>query len=172
MSTALVSARPKIPPSLPSDRLELRSRDSIDTSLISTERLDLVPKFYAYSVKSCLLPLRRVQHELITLYFHHVHPMFPVVDEYHITELHRKYYGQEELMDPSDFIIYHATMVIGFAVRNQTFICPVPDCTDDSKHLSESQVRNTPYRSVPEGQEAQVDQLKAGHMTLDLSKPC
>jgi hypothetical protein len=117
MSTALVSARAKIPPSLPSDRLELWNSNSIDTSLISMERLDLVPKFYAYSVKSCLLPLRRVQHELITLYFHHVHPMFPVVDEYHITELHRKYYGQEELMDPSDFIVYHAVMVVGFAVR-------------------------------------------------------
>jgi hypothetical protein len=32
------------------------------------------------------------------------------------------------------------------------------------KHLSEAQVRNTPYRSVPEGQEAQVDQLKARHV--------
>jgi len=119
MSTALVSARPRLPPSLSSDRLELRNCDSVDINLISTERLDLVPKFYAYSVKSCLLPLRRVQHELVTLYFHHVHPMFPVVDEYHITELHRKYYGQEEVMDPSEFIIYHATMVFGFAVRNK-----------------------------------------------------
>jgi ATP adenylyltransferase/5',5'''-P-1,P-4-tetraphosphate phosphorylase II len=44
--------------------------------------------------------------------------MFPVVDEYRMTELHQKYRGQEELMDPSDFTVYHAIMVAGFAVRS------------------------------------------------------
>jgi hypothetical protein len=43
---------------------------------------------------------------------------FPVVDEYRIAELHQKYKGKEELMDPTDFTVYHAIMVAGFAVRS------------------------------------------------------
>lgn len=117
MTTALVSSRPRIPPAIPADRWEVQDRGPSDASLMSTERLDLVPNFYTYSVKACLLPIRRVQHALVSLYFHHIHPMFPVVDEYRMTELHQKFRGQEELMDPSDFTVYHAIMVAGFAVR-------------------------------------------------------
>ena len=116
MTTALRSVHPSIPPKLPSESLELTQRGVLDANLTSTEPLDLVPSFYSYSIKACLLPIRKVQHELVTLYFHHIHPMFPVVDEYHFTEIHRKYRGQEELMHPSDFIVYHAIMVAGFAV--------------------------------------------------------
>jgi hypothetical protein len=151
MTTALVSSHPRIPAAIPPNSWELEERGSSDTSLMSTERLDLVPNFYTYSVKACLLPIRRVQHALVSLYFHHIHPMFPVVDEYRMTELHQKYRGQEELMDPSDFTVYHAIMVAGFA------------------HLSEAQVCNTPYRSVLEGQEAQVEQLKVG---FNIRKRC
>lgn len=89
----------------------------MSTNLMSVERVDLVPKFYKFTVNSCMLPIRKVQHELITLYFHHIHPMFPIVDEYHFSDLHRKFRGQEELMKPADFMIYHAIMVAAFAVR-------------------------------------------------------
>lgn len=42
--------------------------------------------------------------------------MFPVVDENHFNEIHRKYMGQEELLDPLDFMIYQAIMAAGFGV--------------------------------------------------------
>lgn len=67
MTTALVSSHPRIPPAIPADRWEVQERGSSDTSLMSTERLDLVPNFYTYSVKTCLLPIRRVQDALISL---------------------------------------------------------------------------------------------------------
>lgn len=113
------------------------------SALMSTEPLSTVPNFYAYIVQATLLPIRKVQTELVTLYFQHVHPMFPIVDEYKITEAHRKYRGREECMDAGEFAVYQGVLCAGFA------------------HLSEAQVRLTPYRSVLEGQEAQVDQLKA-----------
>ncbi|RFU30621.1 hypothetical protein B7463_g5723, partial [Scytalidium lignicola] len=115
MTTALVSLHPRLPPCIPSSPKEIQDHCSITASLMTTERVDLVPNFYAYSVKATLLPIRRVQHELVMLYFQNVHPMFPVVDEYHIAKVHKTYRGQEELMDPSDFTIYHAIMVAGFA---------------------------------------------------------
>lgn len=122
MTTALVSAEPRLPPNLHSVASEVAANDSIDACLMYKEQLDLVPNFYTYTVKSSLLPIRRVQNALVSLYFHHIHPMFPVVDEYHITELHRRYRGKEELMDPSDFTVYHAIMVAGFAVNIPLFL--------------------------------------------------
>ncbi|TAQ84641.1 hypothetical protein B7494_g7038 [Chlorociboria aeruginascens] len=156
MTTALESAHLKIRPVSPcisSAHSEVQHRIFRDANLMSFDRVDLVPNFYAYSIQTCLLPIRKVQHELITLYFHYVHPMFPVVDEHHMTELHRKYRGQEEFMDPLDFVVYHAIMVAGFA------------------HLSEAQVCLTPYRSVPEGQEVLVDQLKARYWSQPTADP-
>jgi hypothetical protein len=117
MTSALVSVHPMISPAIPYDYSETRGNGAVDARLACRERLELVPNFYSYSVKACLLPLRKVQNDLVVLYFHHIHPMFPVVDEYHITELHRKFRGREELMDPSDLTLYHAIMVAGFAVR-------------------------------------------------------
>jgi hypothetical protein len=89
----------------------------MDLGPVYEENLDAVHKFYAYSVKACLLPIRRVQHELVTLYFQYIHPMFPVVDEDYFTDLHRIYRGREEYMPMLDFVIYQAILSAGFGVR-------------------------------------------------------
>jgi len=88
----------------------------LDHSFMVGESLDLVPSFYTYAVKACLLPIRKVQHELVALYFQYIQPMFPVVDEDYFTELHRKYYGHEHFMDPADFVVYQAITAAGFGV--------------------------------------------------------
>jgi hypothetical protein len=98
--------------------MQLEKGITLETGHISGERLDLVPSFYTYAVQSCLLPIRRVQHELVTLYFQYIHPMFPVVDETYFMELHRRYRGQEQFMDPSDFVVYQAITAAGFGVSS------------------------------------------------------
>lgn len=118
MTTALVSHCPRIPQKIQYEPLDPKETGPVHVVLAPTERLDLVPNFYAYSVKSCLLPIQKVQDQLITHYFCHVHPMFPLVDEYRFSKLHQKYRGQEELMNAADFMVYHAIMVAGFAVRS------------------------------------------------------
>jgi hypothetical protein len=95
---------------------------SLDTGLMSGKLLDLVPSFYTYAIKACLLPVRKVQHELVTLYFQFIHPMFPVVDEAYFMEIHRKYRGHEQFMDPSEFVVYQAITAAGFGVRGSS-IC-------------------------------------------------
>jgi hypothetical protein len=114
MTTAIVSCFPSVPSSPQSER-------SLSSVLAPTENLDMVPSFYAYSVKSCLLPIRKVQDQLVAHYFFHVHPMFPLVDEAYFTKLHQAYRGQEELMDKTDFMVYYAIMVAGFAVSTLLF---------------------------------------------------
>lgn len=116
MTTAIVSSHPSIPPSMSNAPLEIQEQGNETLGLLPTEHLDLVPTFYSYSVKACLLPIRRVQNQLVAHYFNYIHPMFPVVDEYHLTRIHEKYVGQEELMDKTDFMVYYAIMVAGFAV--------------------------------------------------------
>jgi hypothetical protein len=78
--------------------------------------MDLVPIFCNYTVKSCLLPLREIQDELVRLYFRNIHPMFPVVDEVYYTELHRRFKNREQFMRPPDFVIYQAILTAGFGV--------------------------------------------------------
>lgn len=101
---------------------------SLETGLMSGERLDLIPSFY-----TCLLPIKKVQHELVTLYFQYIHPMFPVVDECYFMGLHRKY--------RSHYVHCLSLLII-------------------LQYLSEVQLQRSPYRSVHEGQEAQFDQVK------------
>lgn len=112
MTTAIVSCAPTVPSSPESDC-------SLSAVLTQTENLDMVPNFYAYSVKSCLLPIRKVQDQLVAHYFVHVHPMFPLVDETYFTKIHGMYQGREELMDKTDFMVYYAIIVAGFAVSTR-----------------------------------------------------
>ncbi|KAH7409041.1 hypothetical protein BKA64DRAFT_664044 [Cadophora sp. MPI-SDFR-AT-0126] len=106
------------------------------------ERIDLAPKLYACAVRSSILPCRQLQNELVTLYFRHIHPMLPGVDEHHFSTLHRNFRGREEFMEPGDFLIYLAILAAGFG------------------HLSEIQLHRTPYRSLHDGQGALFDQVK------------
>lgn len=116
MSTAIISSQFR-PDLNHSPELLHQEKDLYpDSRLIVGAQLDYIPSFYAFAIKAFLLPIRSVQHELVTLYFKYIHPMFPVVDELYFIELHCKYRGQEQLMDPSDFVIYHAITAAGFGV--------------------------------------------------------
>lgn len=115
MSAAIIDSYPRISPSSSPGFIQLEE-GVLDTGLLLGERLDLVPSFYTYATKACLMPIRKVQHELINLYFQFIHPMFPVVDEKHFMELHRRYRGKEELMNPTDFLVYQAVIAAGFGV--------------------------------------------------------
>ena len=117
MSTALMASSFRETPTHSPGFVHIENGVSLETGLMSGERPDLVPSLYTYVVKACLLPIRKVQHELVTLYFQYIHPMFPVVDECYFMEIHRKYRGQEHFMDPSDFVIYQAITAAGFGVN-------------------------------------------------------
>ncbi|KAG4442788.1 hypothetical protein IFR05_001734 [Cadophora sp. M221] len=119
----------------------------------SSERVDLAPKLYACCVKTAILPCRLVQNDLVSLYFRHVHPLFPVVDEHHFSTVHRRFRGQEELMNQGDFLIYLSILAAGFA------------------HLTEIQLQRTPYRSIHDGQGALYDQVKARYWAATMIDP-
>ncbi|MAD87568.1 MAG: hypothetical protein CL912_31810 [Deltaproteobacteria bacterium] len=87
----------------------------------SRERIDLAPRLYACSVRSSILPCRQVQNELVILYFRHIHPLLPAVDEHHFSTIHRNFRGREELMEPGDFLVYLAILAAGFGVCFSSF---------------------------------------------------
>lgn len=83
---------------------------------------------YTWSVNVCLRPLRKVQDELISLYFRHIHPTFPVVDEHQFTVMHHKYKQHEQYMERSQFLIYHAILTVGISVRQYSVVPPFNAC--------------------------------------------
>ena len=105
---------------------------SVSSGLVADEPLDLVPSFYNYALKAFLLPIRKVQHELVILYFQYIHPLFPVVDESYFTELHRNYRAQEHLMAPADFVLYQAIIAAGFGVSELSCMQSSPAKTNSS----------------------------------------
>jgi hypothetical protein len=119
MTTALLSAHPWIHPT--KNPALLRSGDpfSLPYHHGRAEPLELVPHLYSYAIKVTLLPIRKVQHQLVINYFQYIHPMFPVVDEYHFTEMYRKYRGCEQFMEPEDFMLYQAIIAAGFGVSRK-----------------------------------------------------
>jgi hypothetical protein len=124
MSTALSVMEKSLQPDRIRAAYNFEQQDLTSETVMPTERIDLVPNLYSYSVRACLLPIRKVQNDLFTLYFQHIHPMFPVVDECYFTTRHRQYRGHEEFMDPGDFMVYHAIIVAGFAVGGSPCILP------------------------------------------------
>ena len=116
MTTAIEASNPWIQPIASSNLSPHGENFSLSFGLGRQERLDLVPNFYSYAIKATLMPIRRVQHELVMNYFQYIHPMFPVVDEHYFTKIYRKYRGQEQYMDPEDFMIYQAITAAGFGV--------------------------------------------------------
>ena len=116
MTTAILSGHPWIQPTKSPALIRHGEHFSIPFHHGRQERLDLVPDFYTYAVKISLLPICRVQHQLVLNYFQYIHPMFPVVDEYYFTEMYRKYRGNEQFMETEDFMIYQAITAAGFGV--------------------------------------------------------
>jgi hypothetical protein len=54
--------------------------------------------------------------------------MFPLVDETYFTKIHEAYRSREELMDKTDFMVYYAIIVAGFAVSSRLLVkCLVAD---------------------------------------------
>lgn len=115
MSTALATQAPAhslIPPTHSHSR-QLEPRISLD---IGFNYSDIAPDFYAYTIKACLLPIRKVQHDLVALYFQYIHPTFPVVDERYFIYIHNRFRGHEQFIPPADFVVYQAILAAGFGV--------------------------------------------------------
>lgn len=136
MSTAIIASRYRLHFDRPSDFMRFDKDLLAEAVIMSGERLDSVPGFYTYAIESCLLPIRKVQHELVTLYFQYIHPMFPVVDEQYFMEIHRKYRGREQFMAPSDFLIYQAITAAGFGVDESSTCNYISTYTNSSFSIS------------------------------------
>jgi hypothetical protein len=67
-------------------------------------------------VAECLLPFAAIQDELLGLFFIHIYPMFPIVDEYSFVEIYEKHRASHELIAPEYFLLLLAISFVAFAV--------------------------------------------------------
>lgn len=75
---------------------------------ISTEELDAAYK----------LPPRGLRNRLVRLYFRHVHPLCPIVDEFAFAESYSNTNDGEELGDNINLLLFQSMMFAAAAVSN------------------------------------------------------
>ena len=76
---------------------------------ITTEELDAAHK----------LPPRGLRNRLVRLYFRHVHPLCPIVDEFAFAESYSNTNDGEELGDNINLLLFQSMMFAAAAVSNQ-----------------------------------------------------
>lgn len=105
--------------------------------------------------------LKPIQHDLVALYFAHVHAMFPFVDEYRFTTLYNKYKCSATLTQHIPAMLLHAIMFAGLAVGDSSRVQFIPKHTlMILQHVNDSQLRKVKYASVFEAQEVEFERLK------------
>jgi hypothetical protein len=67
-------------------------------------------------VTECLLPFAPIQDGRLRLFFTHIHPMFPIVDEYSFMEIYEKHRTSKELIAPEHYLLLLAISFVAFAV--------------------------------------------------------
>lgn len=62
-----------------------------------------------------ILP-RALRDEVVVLYFRHVHPLCPIVDEFEFARIYRECEREEDLFSRFDVMLFLAMMFVAFAV--------------------------------------------------------
>ena len=68
--------------------------------------------------EACMAPLRKIRDDLVKLYFIHVHPVCPVVDEYVFASAYKAAKTEEELLRYIELPLLQAMMFTALAVRS------------------------------------------------------
>jgi hypothetical protein len=127
LNSERVTATNGVPPS--SSKEEAKDGDeSSYTAGFGIDRFSLGKEFREFKydlkfVETCLLPLRDVKDALIELYFSHVHPFLPVVDEYGFILQYHNCKHHSHLMTSANIMLLLAVLFAGFAVRVPTLPC-------------------------------------------------
>lgn len=74
-----------------------------------------------------LLPFSSIQDRLLELYFKHIHPMFPIINEDSFAGIYEKYRTRNDLIAPEHFLLLLAISFVAFAV------CPINSLDNISK---------------------------------------
>ncbi|KAI1625144.1 hypothetical protein EDD37DRAFT_379064 [Exophiala viscosa] len=104
-------------------------------------------------IDACMSPLARIRDDLVKLYFVHVHPVCPVVDEYTFTTLYRFAKNDVDLLTYVELPLLQAMMFTALA------------------HVSQAQLDLTPYKSVHGAQKAHFDFARALYRLQFSTKP-
>ncbi|KAF2093873.1 hypothetical protein NA57DRAFT_80874 [Rhizodiscina lignyota] len=88
------------------------------------------------------LPEKSLRDELVAIYFRHVHPLLPVIDEYEFVRIYKSCSNEDELSQQFDIMLFQAMMFMAFA------------------YMAEDQLARTPYESIPQAQKDMMEKVK------------
>ncbi len=63
-----------------------------------------------------LEPVRAIQDDLLLNYFIHVHPFFPIVDEYVFTRIYHKHKFEDKVFSHLNLLLFQTILFLGFEV--------------------------------------------------------
>ncbi|KIW32350.1 uncharacterized protein PV07_03903 [Cladophialophora immunda] len=89
-----------------------------------------------------LLP-KELRDKVVVLYFRHVHPLCPVVDEYEFAKIYRECRRERDLFLRFDVMLFMAMMFVGFA------------------HVEKSELAKSSVSTILEGQNALLGHVKS-----------
>ena len=116
---------------------------------------------HIFLAEECLWPTRDVRDDLVSLYFHYVHPIFPIIDEYSFRAEYHEFKDDEHgFLQKIDLMLLQAVFFAAFAV-SLGFLHNFSTLMI-AQHVNETQLKRTPYHNVHQGQAAQFSQLKVG----------
>ena len=72
---------------------------------------------YLSEKEACALPPKALRDELVVLYFRHVHPLCPIVDEFEFSRLYYDSVDDAEPIKRADLPLFQAMMFAAFMVR-------------------------------------------------------
>lgn len=95
---------------------------SVDEALDSPDMWSIDADEYKAHLDACMTPIRYISNELVTLYFQHVHPFCPVVDEFNFMNLYKTFREEDGVLRYVELILFQAMMFTAFAVSRIAMI--------------------------------------------------
>ena len=111
---SFMSSRPFNPPTqYPATDIEQNISDSGQMYQVSSQ--SLTNERHLAVARTLQLP-KAIRDELVELYFRHVHPLCPMVDEYLFMDFYSRCSVAEEVFEKFHVMLFRAMMFMGFTV--------------------------------------------------------
>jgi len=122
LTRVLLATTDYFPPSPTVNQLENTNELTQTLDATSSENLGRGKNAASVSTMTVeyLQPLYHIRDHVVSLYFTHVHAIFPILDEYHFTTTYDRYRDTEDMGQHIPNILLQAVMFAGLAVPDST----------------------------------------------------
>jgi hypothetical protein len=146
-----------------------------ESAFAPEDNVSYYPRQYMSMEDACSIPPKPLRDELVRLYFVHFHPFCPVVNELDFMDIYDSIEDDELFKKSVDLTLFQAMMFVAIGVSSGSPRSSTKSGSHSNtslQHLPLLHLRNTPYKSIPEGQKALFDKASVSiDSSLAFSRP-